>query len=331
MQFPHRPQRLAVTPDGTRLAVSDNRTQTTVTVIDPRSRKRVTTVPTRDNAGQVVGITPDGARVITFGPTNSANPVGRLAAYELASGTERVLTDAGDLDAPPPVSTPDGRWVAVITTRRAAAGTVVDVVDVFDTGDMAARRRQFVTTTAPSALAAGRTVLALGHPDGSVELRCLVTLGVTGRVPAASSPGDASGIAVAPDGRAVARVGPADTARVVALPLGRAVARGMTLSPQPAAVNAMAFAPGGAELAVGSVSGSLAVYRASGETAVPLAGHSGQVNAIGWTGTTAPTGMFTIGQETSSSRGTSAPGHPSSGSQARSGSHRNGPACSVRS
>ena len=120
LQFKHRPQRIAATPDGSRLVVNDYDNQ--VTVIDPRTRKQVASFPAE---GWVEGITAGGEQVVTYGSTNSANPVGRLAAYDVPSGREHILDDAVDQDRPEPVTTTDGRWVAAITTRHVGARSVV--------------------------------------------------------------------------------------------------------------------------------------------------------------------------------------------------------------
>ena len=58
------------------------------------------------------------------------------------------------------------------------------------------------------------------------------------------------------------------------------------------------FSPDRGQLAIGSVAGSLGVYSSpSGAQIAALHGHVNQVNGIVWTGTSAPTGLYTVGQD----------------------------------
>ena len=214
IQFRHRPQRIAATPGASRLAANDNRSQ--IMVFDPATRRQVASFP---SDGNIEGITADGRQVIVFGATNSATPVGRLSVYDVPNGhVAHVLTNAGDLNLPEPVTTSDGRWVAAIITRQVGAGATVDV---FDASHWTAPPQQFVTTGTPVALAAGRTALAVEHTDGSVEVRALPSLQVTGGLPATSSPVNGqSPLAVSPDGSHLVRLDPADPRRALVYSAG---------------------------------------------------------------------------------------------------------------
>lgn len=290
IQFQHRPLRLAATPGGSRLAVNDNREQ--ITIIDPRTRKRVTAFPAD---GQVEGITADGREVVVFGPTNSANPVGRLSVYDVASGhVAHVLTDAGDLNTAEPVTTPDGRWVAAITTGRVGSGSTVDV---FDAHDWVTPPRQFVTSGQAVGIAASRSAVAVQHGDGSVEVRALPSLRLLGTLAAMRGP--AAGpfaLAVSPDGSGVARVDPAEPRQALLSRLRAGAVSDTPLPLQPQGISIMAFAPDGSELALGSFSGSLAVYLTdNGAQVESLAGHAGPLTGAAWSGAAGPTGLYTVG------------------------------------
>ncbi len=231
-------------------------------------------------------------QVVTYGSTNAAAPVGRLAVYNVADGREHVITDAVDQDSPEPVTTTDGRWVAAVTTHHVRTGSVVEV---FDSTNWTAAPRQFVTNGPVSWLAAGRSALAVEHPDGSVEVRGVPSLHVLGGLPATSVPaGDQSYVAISPAGDRIARVDPAQPERAILYPLSGG--SGTVLPAQPLSIAVMVFGPDGRQVAVGSESGSLNVYGTSdGVSAQTFAGHAGALHGIGWTGTGAPTGLYTIG------------------------------------
>ena len=101
-------------------------------------------------------------------------------------------------------------------------------------------------------------------------------------------------MAVAPDGSRVARVDPAQPRRAILYPMSGGT--GVPLPVQPLAIAVMVFSPDGNELAVGSESGSLNVYRTSdGAPVQSFTGHAGALHGIAWTGTAASTGLYTIG------------------------------------
>jgi DNA-binding SARP family transcriptional activator/WD40 repeat protein len=287
--FQHRPQRVVATPDGSRLAVNDNRLQ--VTIVDPRTREQLRSFP---SIGYIDGITSNGRQVVAFGPTNSAERVGRLAVYDVSSGHEQVLSDAGDMDVGDPVVTSDGRWVAISTTRRVGTGATVDV---FDSRDWSAPPRHFVTAGPPAGLAAGRSALAVEGRDGSAEVRALPSLRVIARLPATSRPAPfgTTLLAVSPAGSHVARIDPADPRRALLYPLdGSSTATPLPLQPQ--GISALRFSPDGTELAVGSYSGSLVTYRTRGGAQIEsLAGHAGPLLGLAWAGESAPTGLYSVG------------------------------------
>ena len=304
IQFSQRPQHLVGSEDGSWLAVNDNRAEPTITVVDALRRRQVATFTAADNQAQVIGISRGSEQVITFGPTNGAVPTGRLAVYAVPTGHERVVSDRGDLNAPLPVATPDGRWVAFVTTAHTGSK---QVVDVFDSSDWAAPPRTFVTTTGPIGIAAARSALAVESWNGSVEVYSLPALRLIGRLPAASRSRtvpislfaeNTGRIAVSPDGDMVARVDPNVGTRVALYRAGARTPTGTPLPAQPALVNTLAFSPDGAQVAVGSVAGSLGVYASSGGRQIAaLHGHINQVNGIAWSGATTATGLYTAGQD----------------------------------
>jgi WD40 repeat protein len=283
--------RIAVTPDGSRAAVFDNRQ--VVTVYDIATRRAISSFPSQ--AGTLDGITPDGRQVVVFGhaSTDQDGP-DPVAVLDARTGRRvRVLVADADLSLPEPAMTADGSQLAVITTKSGPHGLVVDL---FDARHWSAAPRTF-TVLRPVALAAGRAAVAAERADGVVEVhnpsngRLVATLRVPGTVP---GPTAYLPLAVSPDGARVAVNDAAQSGRVTVLSVhgGRAVA----LPTQPDTVNAMSFSPDGRQLAVVSASGSVAVYStADGKQTEALPGHSGPANAVTWTGTTTPTGLYSVG------------------------------------
>jgi WD40 repeat protein len=284
----HRPQRIAATADGSRIAVNDPTSH--ITVVDPRTRRQVASFPAD---GWVEGITPDGRQVVTYALPFLPH-AGRLAVWDIASHTEHVLTNADVSTGAEPISSSNGRWVAAITAEHVGAG---QIVDVFDAQDWSAPPARFVTSGEPIAMAAGRSVLAVEHRDGSVEVRSVPSLHVIGSIPAGRAVGGrVAALALSPDGAWVARVDPADPLRAAIYRLRGDVQDGIELPSQPQTISALAFAPDGSELALGSESGSLNLYRTSdGDLMASLTGHAGGLHGIAWTGTRSPTGLYTVG------------------------------------
>ena len=153
-------------------------------------------------------------------------------------------------------------------------------------------------------MAAGRSALAVEHPDGSVEVRAVPSLRRLGVVPATKVPAtDASVVAVSPDGSQVARADPTQPAEAVLYRV-RGDRTGTPLPVQPLGIAVMAFGPDGSELAVASQSGSLNVFGTSdGAPEQSFTGHAGALHGIAWTGTPAPPVSTPSGWTANSSRG----------------------------
>ena len=289
IQTPARLLGLAATEDGTRLAAIDN-TQA-VHIFDPRTRRQITQFPAQ--AGWIVGMTGDGKDVLAYGAAPwEFQPIGRLSLLSVATGKRvRVLTTTGDpyRDA---VASPDGRWIAVLTTQHRAGGVAVDV---YDTRDVAARPRTFAASGRPVAIAVSNAAVAVQQAAGQVEVRSVSTLRLLHVLSAPWAPPGVGALGVSPDGSRVAVVDGADQRRISVLDSAGAPAA-TPLPTQPLDVTSLAFAPDGVRLAVTSQSGSVAVYSAlDGSRVEALAGHTGQVGDAVWTGTRAPTGLYTVG------------------------------------
>lgn len=288
---PHRALRVAATPDGTRLAVLDNRRQ--VHIIDPRTRRQVTEFPA--HADTLDGITPDGRQVIVYGPDRGENPVGRLSVVDVATGRRlRVLTTLGVVDPEiEPVMSTDDHWVALLTTQPMHGGVAVDV---FDTSDWTAAPLRFAVPADPVAVAAGRDSVAVEHADGSMEIRRLPSLRLIGRIAHTLSAQPNSPLALAPDASRVAVVDARDPRTAAIFPVRGGQHPATPVPSQPADITQLAFSPDGAELALTSLSGSVGVYHsADASQAEELAGHAGPVVGLAWSGTGAPTGLYTAG------------------------------------
>jgi DNA-binding SARP family transcriptional activator/WD40 repeat protein len=278
-----RPLRVATSLDGTLLAMSDSSQH--VVVVDLRTRKRTARFSV---LGTLDGFTKDGRQVIASGATDAATPVGEVAAYDVATGKRQLVTDSGNYGAPEPVLSTDDRWLATLTAQPVGPGYMVDV---YDSQDLSARPRQFPSGPKPSAWAASRSSLAIEYPDGSVTVRDFRTLRVVGRLSAAAGAGDNSGIAITADGSRIARADSASPGRTVVyeLPAGKEISQVTTSG-------TMSFAPDGTELAVGTSSGALSLYRVTdGMQVNSYAGHAGPLLGIAWTGTSKPTGLYTVG------------------------------------
>ena len=288
-----RPQRVLATPDGSRLATIDNRRE--VQVFDVSTRKQMARFYA---AGyQIEGMTRDDREVIVFGPANNeANDIGRLSVVDIDTGKRiRVLTTAGDRSGTEPVMTADGRWLVMVTEEHHGSGVVVDI---FDARNWSASPRQFVERGTPVNLAAGRASVGIERADGSVEVRALPSLRITGGLGtvrgAALQPGEP--LALSPDGAHVARVEPADPRSVAIYATAPSRTAGTALPTQTQGVSQLSFSPDGTDLAVGTFGGAVAVYRSADATlAEPLAGHTGAVLGLAWTGVRAPTGLYTVG------------------------------------
>ena len=147
-------------------------------------------------------------------------------------------------------------------------------------------------------LAAGVASVGMERSDGSVEVRALPSLRTTGRLGAvagaAAQPDGA--LAISPDGSHVARIDPADPRSVSVYRDADSSAARLTLPTQQQSVANLSFSPGGADLAVGTYGGTVAVYRsADGTQAEALSGHTGPVLGIAWTGASTPSGLYTVG------------------------------------
>jgi DNA-binding SARP family transcriptional activator/WD40 repeat protein len=298
MGFRYRLLRIAATPDGSRLAISANGNR--VSVVDPRARTTVATFPAVTTVRgvqartQVDGITGDGRYVITSAMVDY--PPGLpavLVRYEVANHHRRVLATALNA-SPEPVTASDGRWVAAITTRHVGHG---QVVDVFDAVHWTASPDHFVTRRPVIAMAAGRSALAIEHPDGSVEVRAVPSWRKIGHLAAPpTAPEVVTNLAITADGSRVARTDPSDPRRALIYELGTGRPTVTALPTQPDQINTMRFAPDGAEIAIGSADGSVAVYRAGDGTQLgSLAGHDGSVTGLTWTGTSSPSGLYSVG------------------------------------
>jgi DNA-binding SARP family transcriptional activator/WD40 repeat protein len=293
IQADHRLLRVAATADASRVVVSENRGK--LLVYDPQTRRLIASFQTPSNS--VEGITGDGKQVVLSGsvPTDKTGTESEVSVYDIASGRQtHVLTLKGDANAPEPVTTTDGRWVVAVTTQRRGADSLVDV---FDSQDWTAPPRQFVTQGAPMAMAAGRTAVGIENADGSVDVHALPSMATSGHLAAATGTSNAaSGLAISADGSMVARVNPENPNRVTLFDVHAKPAAGTPLPTQAQGVSTMAFSPDGRELSVGSYSGSVAIYQtAGGAQAEAVAGHAGPVLGTAWTGTNAPTGLYTVG------------------------------------
>ncbi len=290
---PQRPQRVLATPDGSRLATIDNRRD--VQVFDVSSRKQIARFYA---AGyQIEGMTPDDHEIVVFGPANNEdNDIGRLSVVDIDTGKRtRVLTTAGDRSGTEPVMTTGGRWLAMVTDEHHRNGVVMDV---FDTKNWSAPPRRFVEQGTPVNLAAGRASVGIERADGSVEVRALPSLRITGGLGAVRGtvlqPGDP--LALSPDGSHVARVQPADPRSVAIYATATSRVGGTALPTQTQGVSRLSFSPDGTDLAVGTLGGAVAIYRSTDATlAESLAGHTGAVLGLAWTGGRIPTGLYTAG------------------------------------
>ncbi|MGN6608832.1 MAG: NACHT and WD repeat domain-containing protein, partial [Jatrophihabitans sp.] len=285
-QAPHRLLRVAVTPDGTRLAVMDNRRQ--VTVLDPRTRRVTATLAAR--ADYLEGITADGRMLVTFGSTPDEPLNGRLALVDVASGRRtRVLTEDGDPAIEPAFSS-DAHWLVHVTGGRRT-------IDVFDAHDWSAPPLRLTAPAHTVAVAAGHDSMAVLAADGTVEVRGLPSLRVVARLRTFPEQQDGTTLGLAPDGSRVAVVDGRDPRRVAILQVtATGQAEPVALPTQLESADDVLFAPDGSELAVLTESGAVSVYRtADGSAAETLAGHAGPVVGGAWSGTTAPTGLYTAG------------------------------------
>ncbi|MGW5240088.1 nSTAND1 domain-containing NTPase [Monashia sp. NPDC004114] len=289
IQIDHRPQAVVATPDGTRVAVLDNRRH--VHIIETATRHQVAEFSL--HAFLMSGLTPDGRQIITYGPDRNEDDNGRLSIVDVATGRRvRVLTTAGALD---PALSADGRWLVQVTSHKVSGGVVVDV---FDARDWTARPRQFAVPQGAEVVAAGRSSLAVGGADGSVEVRRWVDLRPIAHVPATLPPGADSEplFAMSPDGSHVAVQDRSDGRRIDIVRVSGAGPARTTLPTQAQDVGIFGFSPDGAELAVTGLGGAVAVYRTTdGAQVESLAGHSGPSYGLAWTGTTTPTGLYTVG------------------------------------
>ncbi len=184
------------------------------------------------------------------------------------------------------------------TTTKVGKGVVVQV---FDSTDWNARPRQFVTIGTPRAMEASATRLAVEHADGSVEVRALTSLRQVGAVRAAPHvvAGSATSyvVAVSPDGSHVARSSPTDGTKVTVYDLRQPKTPGIPLQTVPAeGAVVMHFSPDGKQLAIGSVSGALTVYRPiDGSVRESFVGNSGLLFGIAWAGRQSATALYSVG------------------------------------
>jgi WD40 repeat protein len=179
----------------------------------------------------------------------------------------------------------DGRWVAAIVKRG---------IDIFDAGDWTSRPLHLATAAVPTAVAVSRSALALLLSGGSLEIRALPSLRVIGRLSASSRL--AAPLAISPNGADIAGADSTDPRRAVIYSFAAKAGARTVLPTQPESITTLRFAPDGSVVAVGSGSGSLAVYRPSDGTLVDtLAGHDGPLMSVAWTGTSAPTGLYSVG------------------------------------
>ena len=295
IQTQHRLQRVIATPDGSELATIDNRRN--VEVFDVATRKQIAQY--QANGYEIEGTTPDGHHLVVFGPANNeGNSIGRLSILDIVTGKRvRVVTTAGDRSGTEPAMTSDARWLAMVTSRHRAGGIVVAV---FDVTNWTAPPREFVETGAPVVLGAGRSAFAIERSDGSVDVRALPSLRPIGRlnpIPGSDQqPGGPGTLAVSPDGSHVARIDPDDQRSVAVYGIGAAHVAPVPLPTQEQNVSQVAFSPDGAEIAVGTLAGSVMVYRTvDGTQTDALVGHTGAVSGVTWTGRTTPTGLYSVG------------------------------------
>jgi DNA-binding SARP family transcriptional activator/WD40 repeat protein len=285
-QAAHRLLRVAATPDGSRVAVIDNRER--VHLIDPRSRRQVGQLDAQ--APNLDGITADGRQLITYGEAPGEDPIGRLSVVDVASGQRiHVLTTGGDEPVEPAFSS-DAHWLAQL---MGTGGSVA----VFDAHDWSAPPLRFAVPAHSVAVAVGNNAVAVEHADGSVEVRSLPSLRIVARVPHTfARRGDVSVLAISPDGSHVAVTDPADPRRMAIFRTsGPGVAR-VAVPTQVGQIDTVAFAPDGTELAAITLDGAVGVYRtADGSSAETLAGHVGPAIGVAWTGVDHPTGLYTVG------------------------------------
>jgi DNA-binding SARP family transcriptional activator/WD40 repeat protein len=294
IQTQFRPQRVVASPDGKLLATIDNHRY--IDIWDVATRRHIERFYA--DAFDIVGITSDDLDVVTFGPANDeSDDIGRVSLMSIATGRRvKVLTTAGDRLGTEPVMTTDGRWLLTATDRHRDDGTEIDIVDTTN----AVAPQKFVESGRPVALAAGRTSLAIERSDGSADVRAvpsLRALGALARVPgAALQPTGPGAVGLSPDGSRLARIDPLDPRIVSVYRVGVPNDLGRQLPTQEQFVGRVAFSPDGAELAIGTEGGAVTVYHsADGTQLAALAGHVGPVHGIAWTGSTAPTGLYTVG------------------------------------
>ena len=289
----HRVLRIAATPDGSRLAIIDNRRD--VHMIDPRTRRQVGEFAAQ--ADTLDGITSDGRQLITYGtPPGPSAPTGTLAVLDVSTRHRVVVTTHGVMNPEiEPVTGPDGRWVALPTTEHLHGNSVVDV---FDSRNWSAHPLRIAVSAKPVSVALGRDTVAVELADGSVEVRQLPSLRVVGRIAHTFAVGGDLPplLAISPDGSRIGALDIADQRKAGIFRVAGGGKQFTPLPPQPGEVTQLKFSPDGAELGITSLSGSVAVYDASdGSQIETLPGHAGPALALAWTGSRAPTGLYTVG------------------------------------
>ncbi len=160
MPFPNRLLRIEGASDGSRLFLMDN--ERTIWVVDPASRKVLTSFPAR--ADFLDAASPDGTFIVVGGaPPGQDTAAGQVAVLDGSTGgvvTVLPVTSYDDPGPPPALST-DGRWLAVVQSTDATATAAGSVLMVFDSHDWSAPPRTVRLGSPIVAIAAGRDKIAV--------------------------------------------------------------------------------------------------------------------------------------------------------------------------
>jgi WD40 repeat protein len=219
------------------------------------------------------------------------DPTGRLAVYDAATGRQvKILTTSLDPNGLEPVSSDDDHWLAGVTAPSRHVARIL----IWQLTDLNAPPLSFPIHESPQSLAINSRSVAVENLDGSVDVRALPSLQLIGRVPPEPTqvPPNSGFVAVSADGRLVVRGNPGDDRRCTIYGVGPGAPAPVVLPSQPQTLFVAAMSPDAKRVALGSASGSVAVYdTATGGLDEALSGHAGPVTAVRWTGT----GLYTIG------------------------------------
>ncbi|WP_326564776.1 NB-ARC domain-containing protein [Micromonospora peucetia] len=251
---------VAITPDGTWLATSDD--DGVVRVWDAVTGAERTTLIGHTGPVTAVAIAPDGTWLATGGDG------GVVRVWDVVTGAERATFTGPTWSVKAVTIAADGTWLAT--------GHSDGSVQVWSVVTGAERAAFDKRTWSVVAIAPDGTWWADGHSDGAVRVWDAVTGAERTTFTGCGWPVKA--VVIAPDGTWLAAGGDDGVVRVWNVATG---AERATLPGYPRAVHAVAIAPDGTWLAAGHSDGAVRVWDAvTGAERTTFTGHRWPVNAV---------------------------------------------------